>query len=333
MVIGIGDTVYITGGQLNGLGAIPNHVQINTIGSKLNKVMVDEISRVKDVSIKAFPCPKVNDKGLTGAWYWADKIAIAVSLWATYETWKAAKEEYKIGKRYYELAKEQWDFFYDFYRPLEEQELDEIWAELPYKPDYNTAIKGHTHLIEPVFNRADMHRQHLSNKYCVCPDIGQFTKTHITKSTITGDSDNFARRYAEKLAQEKNDLRWARRVAAASRGRGLLSSSSSFASKAAGFYGEYARAMGGLAGNAMQFSGYVRNRNETEYNPVRDRIDSRMDVPDTYNGFDALGWWKRKGISKSRISGGISWANRDNDPPYMQTGLDPTGAAQTSPRP
>ena len=325
MVFGVADTVYITGGMLN------NIQQINTIGNEFGKVKVDEISRVKDVSIKAFPCPKVNDKGLTGAWWWADKIAIAVSLWATAETWKAAKEEYKIGKRYYELAKEQWDHFYQYYRPLEDQELDEIWAELPYTPDYKNAVNGHTNLIDSVFARADKHRMALANKYCICPDVSQFTKTEIVKSTVRGDSDNFARRYAEKLAQEKNDIRWARRVAAASRGRGLLSASTSFASKASGFFSDYAQAMGGLAGNAMQFSGYVRNRFQTEYNPVRERIDGRADVPNTYRGFDANGYWNNRGIPTVSNSGGLSWANHET-PPYMQSGFDPTGVAQTAPR-
>lgn len=321
MVLGVADTVYITGGTIN---------QIQTIGNEFGRVKIDEISRVKDVSIKAFPCPKVNDKGLTGAWWWADKIAIAVSLWATYETWKAAKEEYKIGKRYYELAKEQWDHFYKYYRPLEEQELNEIWAEQPYKPDYSTAIKGHTNLIDPIFYQADKHRAALSDKYCVCPDVSQFTKISITKSTIYGDSDNFARRYAEKLAQEKNDIRWARRVAAASRGRGLLSASTTFASKASGFFSDYAKAMGGLAADAMQFSGYIRNRFQTVYNPVRARIDGRADVPNTYRGFDAQGYWANRGIpTLESNSGGLSWASYEN-PPYMQSGFDPTGAATPS---
>ena len=101
MVFGIGDTVYITGGMLN---------SIQTIGNQPGRVRIDEVSRVKNVSIKALPCPKVDDKGLNSAWYWADKIAQGVALWATYETYKAAKEDYKIAKRYHELAKEQWDF-------------------------------------------------------------------------------------------------------------------------------------------------------------------------------------------------------------------------------
>lgn len=291
---------------------------------------INEVQRVKDVSIKAFPCPKVNNEGVTGAWWLADKIAIAVSLWATLETWKAAKEEYKIGKRYYDLAKEQWDFFYEYYRPLEEQELSEIWAENePYKPDYQKAVQGHTNLIDNTFLQADRHRMSLAAKYCICPDVSTFTTTDIMQSTVKGDSDNFARRYAEQLAQEKNDIRWQRRIAAASRGRNLLATSAAFASKAAGFFNQYAQAMSGVAQGAAQFSGYVRNRFRTEYNPVRARVDARADVPDgTYRGFDQQNYWQNGTIYEPTARGGVSWSLYEGQSPYMHSGLDPTGDAR-----
>lgn len=298
---GGGKEVYITGGTIN------------------------EISKVKDVSIAAFPCPKVNDAGLTGAWWWVDKIALLVAVWATAETYKAAKEDHKIGKRYYNLAKEQWEHFYNYYRPLEQQELDEIWAEQPYKPDYAGAIKGHTSVAELAMAKVDKHQLALMGKYCICTNLSFPSKNDISQASILGDSENFARRYAEKLAQEKNDTRWARRVAAASRGRGLLSASTSFASKASGFYNDYAQAMGGLAGSAMQFSGYLNNRMQTEYNPVRQRIDSRADVPNTYRGFDASGYW---GYDTGSLYNGPTELSSLSTQYKTQTGFDPTGISQ-----
>lgn len=55
------------------------------------------------------------------------------------------KKIIRLQKRYHELAKEQWDFHKQYYHPLEQQELDEIWAEKPYEPDYPTAVARHTH--------------------------------------------------------------------------------------------------------------------------------------------------------------------------------------------
>ena len=314
--LGIGDSVRLVGGY------------------------VDEVKKVDNLSIKAFPCPKVNDAGLTGAWWWANLIAIAVTVWATSESYKAAKKEYEIGKRYYQLAKDQWEHFYNNYRPLEDQELAEIWNEQPYVPDYNKAVSGHTNLIDKLFYNAYKHRQALLDKYCLCNDVSQFTKIESIKSVVWGDSDNFARRYAEKLAQEKNDLRWNKRVAAMARGRNLLANAASFASRAASLFGEYAKAMGGLANQAMEFSGYVQNRHRTVYNPVRDRIDSRAHIPDSYVGENHLQSMQTIRMYSSVPTGGnyrggqpvFSFGGTSEyDMTYLQaTGFDPAGYANRS---
>lgn len=322
MIFGVGDTVYITGGMLQNIEAIGN---VQKIGE------LTEIKRVDNVSIKALPCPKVNDEGLSTSWNFAKIVALGASVWATYETWKAAKAEYEIGVSYYKLAKEQWDHFFEYYRPLEEQELSEIWAEQPYEPDYGTATQGHTLLIEAVFGSADRHRQALMGKYCICPDVSEFTKIDVVKSTVHGDSDNFARRYAEKLAQEKNDIRWARRIAAASRGRNLLASSTSFASKAAGFFSDYGKAMSGLATQASEFSGYAKHRWRTEYNPVRKGIDSRSAVPNFYNGIDTL-----KAVDSipalQTMNERYEWGETmtAGSSPFMPSGFDPGGYAKSA---
>lgn len=273
------------------------------------------------VSIAAFPCPKVDDKGLNRAWYWADKIAQGVALWATYETYKAAKEDYKIAKRYHELAKEQWDLHKQYYHPLEEQELDEIWAEQPYEPDYPTAIAGHTHTIDNVFAAIDKQRKALNAKYCACPDVSSFTKVDIMKSTVSGDSDNFARRYAEKLAQERNDIRWNRRIAAVARGRGLLSESASHTQRASNSLSAYAQAMGGLAGNAMLFRGFVQDRRMTEYNANRERFNSRAAVFDVTADTDEYSVMRSIDFTTD-AKGGLSWGRGGHA--YMQAGIDPT---------
>ena len=175
------------------------------------------------------------------------------------------------------------------------------------------------------------------DKYCLCNDVSQFTKIESIKSVVWGDSDNFARRYAEKLAQEKNDLRWNKRVAAMARGRNLLANAASFASRAASLFGEYAKAMGGLANQAMEFSGYVQNRHRTVYNPVRDRIDSRAHIPDSYVGENHLQSMQTIRMYSSVPTGGnyrggqpvFSFGGTSEyEMTYLQaTGFDPTGYA------
>lgn len=245
---------------------------------------------VQTVHVASLPCPKVNNAGLIESWTWAKAGALLISTNSAKAAYDAARDKYKIGKRYHALAKSEWQFFYDTYRPIERIEVAEIGEERAYKNDYARSTRGHLANINPIFANIDSHRISLGKKFCVCDDVGIMTQFEIARATITGDTENFARKYAEFYADEHNDIRFARRVAAANRGRSLLSESTGLASRASNFYGEYAEGMSAVAQGAAQFAGYLDKRRPTEY---PDRPNNRIDqyirpskpspVPPDYN--------------------------------------------------
>lgn len=238
---------------------------------------LESIGSISDVHIQSFPCPKVNDRSVTGAWTLAKLASASITAAATAESFRAANEQYKISQRYWKLAKEEWDFFYDNYRPLEIKELSELNASLPNTPDYTNTVDGHTRYIDPIFSQTDKKRAALAAKFCICNTASDAIRFAGAKSTIHGDADNFARRYAEHMVDIKDDVRWARRVAAANRGRSLLAESTKYANKAAGYYGDYAGAMSGLASSAMYGNQWLSQREKTEYNPWdRARVNNRV---------------------------------------------------------
>lgn len=302
MVLGVGDIVTIAGGNLDRIGTI------STIGRKFGRVTVDELSAIKkveNVSIKALPCPKVNNSGLDRAGFIADVIAKGLAAWATVQTFLSAKEEFDIGKSYYDLAKEQWDYFKGYYAPLEDQELSEIWAEKPHKPDY-TQVDGTRAILH-----MDRQMQNMMKQYCLCPNGANLD---IRISAIVGDADNYKRRYQERLALEKNNIRWARRISAISRGRGLLSSSASNASRAVRPIQERTKSFASIAQGAMEFSGYLSSRNKTVYNAPRQRIDGLAPLPDFENSMDVLGEMSNINPYESISRGGLVFGEMSN--PY-----------------
>ena len=230
---------------------------------------------LEGIHIASLPCPKVTGDGLTKGWQILDLIGKATAVLASHRAFKAAQMQNKIAREYYNLAKDEWDYFYNTFRPLEQAELAEIHAEDPYKADYDSALKGHD-CSDSVFENMNTHRDKVMGMFCVCPNLDSTINYDLALSTIRGDSKNFARRYAEKQALKLDDLRWNRKLAAAGRGRGLLSQSADLARISADKFGQYSNAMTKFAGQAAEFSGYIRNRMETVYNGEHtNRINTR----------------------------------------------------------
>lgn len=262
----------------------------------------------QQVHVISMPCPTVNNAGLIESWTWAKAGALLISANSTKAAYDAARDKYKIGKRYHALAKSEWEFFYDTYRPVERVEVAEINEEKMYANDYARSTKGHLASIDPVFANIDQHRLNLGSKFCVCPDAGIMTQFEIARATISGDTENFARKYAEFYADEHNDIRFARRVAAANRGRSLLSDSTGLASKASNFYGEYADGMSAVAQGAAQFAGFIDKRRPTEY---PDRPNNRIDQ-------------YPRPMKQSPVPGNYDW-NTEVDPLPVTPNVSPIG--------
>lgn len=265
-------TVYVNGGTIDTVKTVNN---MDTIGKV---VSIGSPDGIPGLHIASLPCPKVNDAGLTGGWRILDGLAKAAALLASVRALQAARQQDKIARTYYKLAEHQWNFYKENYVPLELQEIDEVHKEKPYTADYETALKSHD-CTDTVFASTEDHRDKIFDEYCVCPDPTMDIRYNIAMSTVRGDTYNFARRYAEALAERKDDIRWNKKLAVASRGRNLLPQSVDFANRASSMFGEYSNAMNGLAGDAMKFSGYIRNRYETQFNAQRADSITRISDP------------------------------------------------------
>lgn len=272
----------VGGAALQGLGGFFGSKA--KAGAPTNIDTINKIISIGDkdgkpgIHIASLPCPTVSDKGLTKGWLALDLIAKGAAALATARSMQAAKRQNKIARQYYELAKRQWDFYERNYIPLELQEIAEINRVDKHKPDYNTTRAGHD-CANDIFDSMQEHRDRLFREYCICPDDNINHTLELALSTVRGDSHNFSMRYAEFHADMLDDIRWNRKMQIAARGRGILPQSAEFANKSAGLFGQYSQAMSGFASQAARFSGYIRNRSETEYNgshsPVPNRLNDR----------------------------------------------------------
>lgn len=313
-------SVYVSGGRLNSVSRVGSIDSMNRLGE------VGIINEVRDVQIKSLPCPRVNNKGMIEAWSWSKAGSIAIATAAAKVSYESASNRYKIAKRYWGLAKSEWDDFYENYRPVERAELTEIKAENVPEVDYETALQGHTDAILPIYDNIQKFRSSLSDKFCICPDKDMASQFLLAKSTIYGDLDNFSRRYAEDLQQRRDDIRWNKRTQAANRGRSLVSQSASFANKAQSFYAEYSDAMTSVAQGAAKFAGRADQRQRTQYNPTRTtEVASRRDYTGA-TGIPTVDGERMDGVYFDDVysSQGVSGIGGGQEP-LAPISFDPTG--------
>lgn len=94
----------VVGGATGGAASGPIIVEQVKVIDGIKKL--ESIGSISDVHIQSFPCPKVNDRSVTGAWTLAKIASASITAAATAESFRAANEQYKISQRYWKLAKE-----------------------------------------------------------------------------------------------------------------------------------------------------------------------------------------------------------------------------------
>ena len=88
----------VLGGATGGAMSGPIIVEQVKVVDGIKKL--ESIGSIKDVHIQSFPCPKVNDRSVTGAWTLAKLASASITAAATAESFRAANEQYKISQRY-----------------------------------------------------------------------------------------------------------------------------------------------------------------------------------------------------------------------------------------
>jgi hypothetical protein len=284
-------TVDIVSGKINEVQKI---TRVDSVGSK---------DGTAGVHIAAFPCPKVNDSGVTGVWDWRVAASTAVALLSTAAAFQIADMQYQTAKAYWRLARERWDYFLGTYRPCEVAEVAEACTATA-DTDYNTAINAYTSGAALAYSNADKEILRLGSLYCVCPDGSLAKDADLMRSQMVGDGVNYAMRRAEAVKESLDDVNWNRRIGVLNRGRGLLAQSTSYARSAQEMYDQFGKSVSAVASGATQFLGYALNRNETTY-PTR----TGLEKPGAY------GFGNVMGDTGAFASGTIPMAGQD-------TGMD-----------
>lgn len=183
-------------------------------------------------------------------------VAGALAVYSIYSAEKQADamsgamgQQTALLQRQVEMAEEQWARFQEVYGPLE----DSIVAEAMEEPDYAGAAGRATTDVRKAYGTAEESRRREMGRYGLDPSMGRSTSM-IDKGKR---SEALAEVGARNLArQTEEDKSWAKKIAAASLGRGLPADAAMMMSSAASQYGQQAGVYGQQAQAGYQAGGY-----------------------------------------------------------------------------
>lgn len=224
-------------------------------------------------------------KGITDT----DKNILS-SLWnlvpavvAAYNTGQAidfALKQHEIAKDYLKISQWWRDYYNNYFRPVEDQELSEAMNLQETTPYYDT-MRGRSQTAGRIkFKNAVNKTVQCTSEYCtglrqqmLYDTLEQQAKV---MSTLTGLGYRNERAYYES----RSDVRWKRMINTAARGRDLQADAISSAALAYGIYGSLGQQAAKGAEGAAQAAGYFWNRNDTFY-PTLMRVTASQQTAQT----------------------------------------------------
>jgi hypothetical protein len=192
-------------------------------------------------------------------------VAFAIALWTASEQLRIFRMRYRLAEDYARIAEEEWNRYNEFYRPLENDMLEECMASPWTDPDYAGAEAEYGGMADAASARGLDHMRELAARYSLCVDPSLSAGLGTDAAVMRTDAVNYGYRDAEWYAQNKNDVRFNRRSNLLNLGRDLVMLSAKFGQVTnTVLEGASASAHAATSG-AMYFMGYMRNRNATYY--------------------------------------------------------------------
>lgn len=210
----------------------------------------------------------VTDNGKSTMGLIFDAAAMAVAAINTAAAVKMADLQYDIAKQYLDIAKWWRNYYNNTYKPWEDQELSEAWAQEKIDPMYDITI-GRTRTYGRLQFRGVIDQSlRCTSAYCTGLREAMLKDIATAEATTIAAMANMGYRNERAYVEARNNTRWERRTQVLNRGRDMLANNVQFSSMAAGIFGDLGQQAGAGAAGAMRYLGYSWTRNETQFPTV-----------------------------------------------------------------
>ena len=211
---------------------------------------------------------------------YADLLAGAAILAAAYNSAKAveiALDQWKMAKKYWEIAKWWLDHYKSHFAPVEDQEIEEALNLEHEEPEYETSRGRHRTVAHLRFKGTIRKAMKCTSEYCTGLRRDMLEQLMSAQAEALALADGLGYRNERAYVENREDVRFNKMLNTAKRGRDLFTGNVSMAKTAANAYGEaFEQAWAGLTG-AGEYLGYMGNRNPTRY-PMEGFSNSRDSI-------------------------------------------------------
>lgn len=222
------------------------------------------------------PNAGITDSGIGWAAGIAQAAAIAVAVLNTVAAVQMASKQEKLARNYLNIANAENQYYYDVYVPCENTEIAEACSALPYEKHTDIQVGRMLTSVRHGFAGHPEKDIQCISRYCTGKQAMMIKDLLLAEATALATTGNLGRRYEEQYADAQDDLRWARRAGALSRGRGMMAQAVEFSGFAYGLFGRLGDQAAKGAVGAVRYLGYAQSRNETIY-PTRRQEERKVD--------------------------------------------------------
>lgn len=196
----------------------------------------------------------------------AIKVAkLAAAGYLLYCKYDIIHAEWKIAKKYYNIAKWWLDYYKDNFAPVEDVEVKEALALEKTTPDYETA-RGRTRVAAWLgFKGKTLDIYKKTTRYSTGARAFYLTNIMTAQGDAVAQADGLGYRNERAYVKTRNDIRFQKMMSTAKRGRNMAAEPVSFTRDALGSYGDVWKQVWGNLNRLGKSMGYSEARNETQY--------------------------------------------------------------------
>ena len=194
-----------------------------------------------------------------------DIVPAVIAAYNTVQAIRFATKQYEIAKDYLKISQWWRDYYNNYFRPLEDQELSEAMG-LSETTTYYDTMRGRAQTAGRLkFKNAVNVAVQCTSEYCSGLRQQLLFDVLDQEARVLNSLAGLGYRNERAYYESRSDIRWKRMINTATRGRDLQAQAINSAQLAYGIYGNLGEQVAKGAEGAASAAGYFQYRNDPRY--------------------------------------------------------------------